>query len=1050
MDPPRASCEKAALDGGLRCAGTALEVAEEWGALEASGEHVANAVTVDAGVQLAGEAGKREFFIDTGVTAADVAATVRADSCAAAAVAGGVCEAPELTRKETGGERAAGGQSWMLSEQGREKIWRMMGELQEVWRQRGRVVRVDDVPELADDAETFKNALLYLRPRSRRDWDVVLMKNPAFWNRISLHHLRMLGKRHWFALVHSLDDVHRLLVIKIPPRVFVSEEAKLEHAWRQATYRDDERGRFAPGLRVADDFMELLEPEDRATLGKDYLSGGHWLDFVETPKTCFKPNYISYEEQGERAAADLQRQVQAGWLEGPLHYRPRVVHAQAGIYAPEKDKFRPVVDARRSGLNDAIRPGECSYDMLDDLLEVLGKDDRHGSFDLVDAFYMWPTENRFCDYQGLQGPRCSPGLYRNRDLGMGVRSSPGIQQRWARAIKKVVNREVLHPLSWRQMRGGLEDGGRGAAAIEMGVAALPGGLEVEKAELAALRARGVPSDDEMFTRLAELAVMYVDDGQSRHPACFSARQADEQFAAMLRFFDMYGLEYSAKKNVWPSERGEYLGVALDTTVCEASVTPERAVRYVRAIEALLEEQRGRGDVGRRALASVTGKLIFASAVAPELRSMLAPCYWAQQAFVEAPGGGAEWAPWVRVRLDGAAVSALEAAAVLLADHRRLRRRWYPHADPELAGFWRGRVRDTHADMDATHRTSDGVVVVTGDASGDQGAAVTVVREDEGERRAVWEYAEGDSAPAQSSNWRELDTVVRPLEMWGAELAGQRVLVRTDNTTARAVVNRRGTNSANLLPLSERLAAVCRRHDLDVAAVHIPGEQNALADALSRMRRGWDQGDWMLARAAFERVQQVVQAEYGVRFTLDGSADPLGSNRQLPRFCSAVNSVLQQRLVGEQLYCNPDFELIEEVLRHFLVEYRRADVATSGTFVLPCWMDRSWWRLLRGAKVVAYWPAGSALFTSPDWRGLEAGGGRYRWEGSRPRVFRGPTRWPVLVAHYPPLLAHRGRPQGTGLGGARGGLAARAGLPTLRGEAATDMRLLSGLPPCAVP
>ena len=53
MDPPRASCEKAALDGGLGCAGTALEVAEEWGALEASGEHVANAVTVDAGVQLA-------------------------------------------------------------------------------------------------------------------------------------------------------------------------------------------------------------------------------------------------------------------------------------------------------------------------------------------------------------------------------------------------------------------------------------------------------------------------------------------------------------------------------------------------------------------------------------------------------------------------------------------------------------------------------------------------------------------------------------------------------------------------------------------------------------------------------------------------------------------------------------------------------------------------------------------------------------------------------------------------------------------------------------
>ena len=1010
-----------------------------------------------AGAQ-AGTENNRILFNSVADSVADVATVQLAASCEVSGLdPQPVADGQGVVAQSVAGASSELRQRWMVSANDKEKIWRMLEELDWWYARRGQAVVEVDMPELANDAEAFKSAMRYLRPRSRRSWDTVLMKNPAFWNRISLHHLRMLGVRHWFALVHSLDEAHRLLVIKIPPVRFSTFEDKEEHAWRQATYRDDERGRFAPGLRVSDDFMELLEPGDRATRGEDYLTGGHRIDLVEVPRSCFKPNYVSYEEHGERARLDLQRQVGAGWLEGPLHYRPRIVHAQAGIYTPEKDKFRPVVDARRSGLNDAIRPSECAYDMLDDVLGVLGKGDRHGAFDLVDAFYMWPTENRFCDYQGLQGPRCSPGLYRNRFLGMGRRDSPGIQQGWARSIKKVANREVLRPLSWRQLQAGV--GGGCAAGAAVG-AARPGrrglafGMEdfaVEKAELEGLRRRagGQPVDDGMYRQLAELAAMYVDDGKSRHPACFSAEQADEQFAAMLRFFDMYGLEYSAKKNVWPSQRGEYLGVELDTARCEASVTAERAARYVRAIGALLEELRERGDVGRRALASVTGKLIFASAVAPELRSMLAPCYWAQQAFVGAPDGGAEWAPWVRVRLDGAAVRALEAAAGLLADPSRLRRRWYPHEDRELAGFWRGRVRDSHADMDAAHRTADGVVVITGDASGDQGAAVTVVRLEEGERRAVWRYAEEDSAPAQSSNWRELDTVVRPLEMWGAELAGQRVLVRTDNTTARAVVNRRGTNSANLLPLSERLAAVCRRHDLDVAAVHIPGEQNTLADGLSRMRRGWDQGDWMLARAAFEHVQRVVEDEYGVCFTLDGSADPLGSNRQLPRFCSVLNSVLLQRMVGEQLYCNPDFELIGQVLQHFLADYRRAGVATSGTFVLPCWTDRSWWRLLRGAKVVAYWPAGAALFTSPDWRGLEADGG-YRWDGSRPRVFRGPTRWPVVVAHYPPLLAHRGRPQGAGLGGARGGRAARAGLPTLQGDGAADLRLLSGLPRCPVP
>ena len=59
MDPPRTSLERAALDGGLGCAGTALEVgfsvpnvAEEQGSLEVSGEQMAGAVDVCAGIQV--------------------------------------------------------------------------------------------------------------------------------------------------------------------------------------------------------------------------------------------------------------------------------------------------------------------------------------------------------------------------------------------------------------------------------------------------------------------------------------------------------------------------------------------------------------------------------------------------------------------------------------------------------------------------------------------------------------------------------------------------------------------------------------------------------------------------------------------------------------------------------------------------------------------------------------------------------------------------------------------------------------------------------------
>ena len=43
------------------------------------------------------------------------------------------------------------------------------------------------------------------------------------------------------------------------------------------------------------------------------------------------------------------------------------------------------------------------------------------------------------------------------------------------------------------------------------------------------------------------------------------------------------------------------------------------------------------------------------------------------------------------------------------------------------------------------------------------------------------------------------------------------------------------------------------------------------------------------------------------------------------------------------------------LRHFLAAYRAAPATTSGIFVLPVWLQASWWRLLRGSRVPAVNP-----------------------------------------------------------------------------------------------
>eukprot|EP00959_Pyramimonas_sp_CCMP1952_P450425 9431069-Pyramimonas_sp.AAC.1 len=102
---------------------------------------------------------------------------------------------------------------------------------------------------------------------------------------------------------------------------------------------------------------------------------------------------------------------------------------------------------------------------------------------------------------------------------------------------------------------------------------------------------------------------------------------------------------------------------------------------------------------------------------------------------------------------------------------------------------------------------------------------------------------------------------------------------------------------------------------------------------------------------------------------------------------------------------------------------------SGTFVLPVWPGRPWWRFLKGARLVRAYPAGARLFTSPDWRGLMLEGGGYRFGGAR--AWRGPTPWPVVVVYFPPVVR-------------RGIVSPVAGRPVLTGDPVRDVPVCRGL------
>ena len=73
------------------------------------------------------------------------------------------------------------------------------------------------------------------------------------------------------------------------------------------------------------------------------------------------------------------------------------------------------------------------------------------------------------------------------------------------------------------------------------------------------------------------------------------------------------------------------------------------------------------------------------------------------------------------------------------------------------------------------------------------------------------------------NVKELLAVIVALHLWGSQLAGSRILIRSDNAiTVQSISNR--------LRLIWLLCAVS---DLDIMAEHIPGYLNTIADLLIR-------------------------------------------------------------------------------------------------------------------------------------------------------------------------------------------------------------------------
>ncbi|XP_076128591.1 uncharacterized protein LOC143109676, partial [Alosa pseudoharengus] len=197
------------------------------------------------------------------------------------------------------------------------------------------------------------------------------------------------------------------------------------------------------------------------------------------------------------------------------------------------------------------------------------------------------------------------------------------------------------------------------------------------------------------------------------------------------------------------------------------------------------------------------------------------------------------------------------------------------------------------------------------------------------------------SPTQSRlhiNVLELLTVWLALQRFLPMLRGQHVLIRTDNTSALAYINRQGgIRSRPLFQVAVRLLLWTERSGiLSLRAVHIPGRINVGADLLSR---GNPRAvDWRLHPQVVEEIWTCFgkadvdlfasrqNTQCPLWFSLGGDSPPLG-----------VDALAHPWPVG-RLYAFPPVALLPHVLARVREEHQSLILVAPRWSNQPCFAD----------------------------------------------------------------------------------------------------------------
>ena len=200
------------------------------------------------------------------------------------------------------------------------------------------------------------------------------------------------------------------------------------------------------------------------------------------------------------------------------------------------------------------------------------------------------------------------------------------------------------------------------------------------------------------------------------------------------------------------------------------------------------------------------------------------------------------------------------------------------------------------------------------------------------------------------NYLELVGAFLALKCFVKKLHDCEILLRLDNTTAIAYVNKAGGIQYPVLTnLAKQIWDWCESKRILVFASYISSKQNVYADAASRITN--IDTEWELCEEAFEKIIK----KFG-SFTIDLFATY--SNKKVKKFCSRFPNpdvfkvdAFTISWTNEKSYAFPPFALVLPTLKKFIND------KAEGILVVPnsTWPTQPWFplfnSLLRGSSII---------------------------------------------------------------------------------------------------